>query len=270
MATEIATTKQDGASRLMDAVYESVALRGDISGLKPAEKVAYVRQFCERLGLDPSTVPFPILKLNGKETLYASKGATDQLAKLHNVTRKVLSRETVQDCYVVTTRATLPNGREEDSIGAVTIAGLKGDAFANALMKSETKSKRRATLSILGLGLLDESELESIPAAAMAEAPAQRSIPPAPPAPSGGDRITGEQRARLAKLIRDLNAYGIANENLQAKLEAMAGVSKSADLTPAQAEEVIGVFSNWNATLVEAAAENAKSEEVKNDKSVPF
>ena len=34
----------------------------------------------------------------------------------------------------------------------------------NVLMKCETKAKRRATLSILGLGVLDEMELETIPA----------------------------------------------------------------------------------------------------------
>jgi hypothetical protein len=35
--------------------------------------------------------------------------------------------------------------------------------YANAIMKAETKAKRRATLDLLGLGVLDESETESIP-----------------------------------------------------------------------------------------------------------
>ena len=48
------------------------------------------------------------------------------------------------------------------STGAVPIAGLKGEEFANALMKAETKAKRRATLSICGLGVLDETEVETI------------------------------------------------------------------------------------------------------------
>jgi hypothetical protein len=34
--------------------------------------------------------------------------------------------------------------------------------LANALMKAETKAKRRATLSICGLGMLDETEVEDI------------------------------------------------------------------------------------------------------------
>jgi hypothetical protein len=48
--------------------------------------------------------------------------------------------------------------------GAVSVQGLKGEALANALMKAETKAKRRATLSICGLGFLDETEIEDIPA----------------------------------------------------------------------------------------------------------
>jgi hypothetical protein len=44
----------------------------------------------------------------------------------------------------------------------VPFGNLKGDALANALMKAETKAKRRVTLSIAGLGWLDETELETV------------------------------------------------------------------------------------------------------------
>ena len=48
-------------------------------------------------------------------------------------------------------------------MGNMPLRSLKGDALANALMKAETKAKRRVTLSIAGLGWLDETELETIP-----------------------------------------------------------------------------------------------------------
>jgi len=51
--------------------------------------------------------------------------------------------------------------RSDASTGAVSIKGLSGDALANAMMKAETKAKRRVTLSICGLGLLDETEVET-------------------------------------------------------------------------------------------------------------
>jgi hypothetical protein len=47
----------------------------------------------------------------------------------------------------------------------VSIANVNGEARANAMMKAETKAKRRVTLSICGLGMLDETEVESIPEA---------------------------------------------------------------------------------------------------------
>jgi len=72
----------------------------------------------------------------------------------------------------------------------VNIENLKGEARSNAMMKAETKAKRRVTLSICGLGMLDESETDSIPGArpAFTEGPqevAERRIkelsPPADP-----------------------------------------------------------------------------------------
>jgi hypothetical protein len=76
-----------------------------------------------------------------------------------------LEREKVEDIYLVTAYAQTSDGRQDSSIGAVSIASLKGDALANAMMKAETKAKRRVTLSISGLGMLDETELETIPSA---------------------------------------------------------------------------------------------------------
>ena len=56
-------------------------------------------------------------------------------------------------------RVTHPNGRIETATATVPLVDP-----VNVLMKAETKAKRRATLSILGLGVLDEMELETIPA----------------------------------------------------------------------------------------------------------
>lgn len=129
------------------------------------DKVRYYNGYCERMGLDPFTKPFDILRLNGKEVLYCTRSGTQQLNKLHKVSHLITSRDTNAEAgvYIVTSKASLPDGRCTESIGAVNIAGLKGEAYANAIMKAETKAKRRATLDLLGLGVLDESEAESIP-----------------------------------------------------------------------------------------------------------
>lgn len=147
------------------AAVESLVLRGDLSGLNSEQKSRYYIQLCQKMGLDAATTPFLPLKLQGKEILYASKGCADQLRSVHNISIQIHQREEVDGVYYVYARARTPDGREDEDCGAVTIAGLKGDLLANAKMKAITKAKRRVTLSIVGLGMLDESELETVPGA---------------------------------------------------------------------------------------------------------
>ncbi|MFO0645269.1 MAG: hypothetical protein U0326_03455 [Polyangiales bacterium] len=145
-------------------VIESIVLRGDLSGLGPTERARFYTQMCEGLGLNPHAQPFAFLRLNGKEVLYATRGATDQLAAIHKLNREIVDGPKVIDLagtklvYAVC-RATHPNGRVETATATVPLVDP-----VNVLMKCETKAKRRATLSILGLGVLDEMELETIPA----------------------------------------------------------------------------------------------------------
>ena len=147
------------------SIANQLILQGDLSKLSAGDKVRYYNGYCERMGLDPFTKPFDILRLNGKEVLYCTRSGTQQLNKLHKVSHLITSRDTNAEAgvYIVTSKASLPDGRCTESIGAVNIAGLKGEMYANAIMKAETKAKRRATLDLLGLGVLDESEAESIP-----------------------------------------------------------------------------------------------------------
>jgi len=115
--------------------------------------------------------------LNGKLTLYAKRDATDQLRASRGVSISIVNRETIGDVYVVTARATVGD-RSDESTGAVPIGNVKGEALANALMKAETKAKRRVTLSICGLGMLDETELETIPEVRVALPPVKEALDP--------------------------------------------------------------------------------------------
>ena len=144
---------------------ERVVVGGDLNKLTSAERLRYYSAICESVGWNPLTRPLDYITLNGRLTLYVTKGATDQLRKIHGVNIERLEREVTEGMYVVTTYARDRDGRMDSSIGAVAIEGLKGEARANAIMKAETKSKRRVTLSICGLGLLDETEVDTIPTA---------------------------------------------------------------------------------------------------------
>jgi len=160
------------------AVLEQVVVGGDLSKLTPTQRVSYYRQVCESLSLNPLTKPFSYIMLNGKLVLYANRDCTDQLRHRAKISIQKLERERQDDVYVVTAYAETPEGRTDSSIGAVSIAGLRGDALANAMMKAETKAKRRVTLSIVGLGWLDETEVDTIPDARPIEVTADGEILP--------------------------------------------------------------------------------------------
>jgi hypothetical protein len=146
---------------------ETALIKNDLSQLNDEERLSYYNNLCDSLGLNKLSQPFGYISLNGKLCLYAKKDCTDQLRKIYNVSVVITSRQKEDGLYTVTARAKTPDNREDESLGAVTILNLKGDQLANALMKCETKAKRRVTLSICGLGLLDEAEIETIPAAAL-------------------------------------------------------------------------------------------------------
>jgi hypothetical protein len=159
---------------------ESLVLRGDIAGLTPPQRVDYYVRLCGVLGLDPTTQPLAYLKLSGKEVLYVTRGATDRLAARHNLNREIIDGPKVIDLggtklVIAVCKVTLPNGRYETATATVPLTDP-----ANVLMKCETKAKRRATLAILGVGMLDESELDTIPASAMGPASAPAPTPPVP------------------------------------------------------------------------------------------
>lgn len=138
---------------------------GKLNSLTDAEKMAYLSMMAEKLGLDPQTNPLQIVKLQGNDVLYAGRGCVSQLNMKHGLSHEITGTERIENLYIVKDRCTGKDGRYTDEMGAVTIEGIKGDALANAIMKARTKAMRRATLSHVGLGLLDESEIETIPGA---------------------------------------------------------------------------------------------------------
>jgi hypothetical protein len=213
--------------------WETAVVDGNLERLQPAERLELVRRICEATGLTLESQPFQYLRLSGKLVLYARRDATDQLRRVHRVSVAIVSRETTDGVHVVTARATMPDGRTDESTGAVPVKGLQGDALANALMKAETKSKRRVTLSICGLGMLDESEVESIPGAAPE--------PLALPAPVQAPTTPAERKAgvkALAEMARLGREAGV-DSAFWLGIKSHYNVKQSADLTAVQAANVI-------------------------------
>jgi hypothetical protein len=151
----------DGNLARFDAI-KRVLADGDLTTLDAEQRQAYYEAVCDSVGLNPWTRPLEYLELNGRLVLYAKRDATDQLRHKHQVSIEIVDRAMQHEVYVVRARATMPDGRTDESLGAVSLQRLEGEALANALMKAETKAKRRVALSICGLGMLDETEVDSI------------------------------------------------------------------------------------------------------------
>jgi len=137
---------------------EQIILGGDLTSLTAVERVHYYLELCSYLGLDAIAHPFDYIKSKGRLSLYINAAGTAQLRKLHNVSLRITKREVVEDVYIVTVLALCANDRSEESSGMISIAGLKGEDKCNAMLKAETKAKRRATLSVCGLGWVADTD----------------------------------------------------------------------------------------------------------------
>jgi hypothetical protein len=144
------------------ALMEKLLVYGDLRQLTPHQRVQYYLKVCETLGLNPYTKPFEYMVLGGRLTLYATRNAADQLRKIHGISIRVVEEKEWEGLYLVRVQAVDRAGRTDEEVGVVNLAGLQGEARANAVMKALTKAKRRVTLSICGLGWLDETEVESV------------------------------------------------------------------------------------------------------------
>ena len=208
--------------------WEAAVMDNNLEALSPQERLDLVRKVCETTGLNPITGPLQYIRLSGKLTLYAKRDATDQLRKIHNVSVVITSREVMHDVYVVTAKATMPNGRTDESTGAVALGNLKGEALANAYLKAETKAKRRVTLSICGLGFLDETEVQSIPDAVPVPMESFQSVIPSVKA----------SKAQLDRIVSLHKDSGMGPE-YWAEVKTKFSIQSSTALTFEQAESVI-------------------------------
>lgn len=194
---------------------EKAVLEGDLSKLSEAERLIYYTKTCDSLGLNPLTKPFQYIKLNGSLKLYASKDCTEQLRKLNQIS---IPAEKIKfwdnDGYIFCqVSAYTKDGRSDTDIGSVK---LQGTTLDNAYKKALTQAKRRATLSICGLGMLDESDIQSIPASQieiidMPPVPEAENIDIKAPVVSTISYCNGEQSKELSAIAKQ---YKLTNADM--------------------------------------------------------
>lgn len=191
---------------------ERILIRGDLSQLSEDQAIRYYESVCRYCGLNPLTRPFDFITFQGKKVLYANKGCAEQLRGLHKISIHITACEKVGDVYLVRAKAKTPDGREDESTGAVSLS-VKGMDVANLYMKAETKAKRRVTLSICGLNMLDESEVEDMGGGGERKKLSPKGLPAAgviagekpPVVPISKRELTDKQLKRLYAIAKASN-----------------------------------------------------------------
>lgn len=232
-------------------IIERVIAKGDLADLTPEQRVSYYNALCQSLKLNPLTKPFDFLELYDKKTdktkvvLYANKDCAAQLKTNHQVSVFKTESKIEDGCLIVTAYARTPDGREDIDEGAVFIKGLVGESLCNARMKAITKAKRRVTLSICGLGFLDESEIETIPNARPLPSPEQDAVMTEQEALTLQHRASGLDQwkcgralaMQIINLSDNLKTYSIDDEIIKTWLPA--GVTSRKDLDEGEARYFI-------------------------------
>lgn len=160
------------AKPLNPEIMARVIEEDDLSGLSVEQRNEYYLFRCAQEGFNPATRPFAYIwvkqgrgaEARKKLILYATKNGTEQARRRDGISVTGLKHDIIpgQVC-TVTVQIQNGKGRLDMATGSVSVKGLSGDWLANAVMKAETKAKRRATLSLCSLGMPDESELETMP-----------------------------------------------------------------------------------------------------------
>lgn len=154
---KLATYKTLTERNTKQAAIERVILNRDLRSLTEVERVQYNFALCKSLGLNPLTNPIDYLINDGKMSPYINAVGVAGLRKIHNNSTKITSRSTdAQHMHYVTAIAVEANGRSEESTAIVALADkygkpLFGQRRADKMMATETKAKRRATLSLIGI-----------------------------------------------------------------------------------------------------------------------
>lgn len=248
------TQELQQATKLSGELLEKVVLNQDLVGLNSVEKVKYINSICESIGLNPLTKPIQLLKFQGKEVMYFTKDATEQLRKINQVSLFIKDTRLVDDIYIVLAEATTPDGRTDTSSAAICISGLKGDAKANAFMKCETKAKRRVTLSICGLGYMDESETETI--AGAKKITIEQEVPNITQGTiSAKDRdeyLSKISQAESLEVLRNIFEYTMRLENVKQDMEFREKLISAKDERKAKLAELNDDFKKqWDASTGE-------------------
>ena len=140
---------------------ELALMRGDLRGLTKGQIAQVVENLAQQMGVDPSLAPIDIIPTReGKLIPYINAKGAAQLRRKHGL--EVVSIDLVKErAGLVVLRCTLrraSDGSLDMAFGAATWREDRPGDEAMAWMVAETRAKRRATMSAVGVFLEGPSD----------------------------------------------------------------------------------------------------------------
>jgi hypothetical protein len=232
------------------AIIEKVITKGDLADLTPEQRMGYYHAVCQSLKLNTLTKPFDFLEIYDSETkqkkiiLYANKDCAAQLRERDKVSISKIDQKEENGYLKITVYASLPDGKTDIDISVIMVKGLMAKAYENACKKAVTQAKRRVTLSICGLGFLDESEIESVPGAKPIDSEAVMTLAEQETLTLKNQSIGLDQWAcgrapamQIITLSTNLKSRGMTDDIIKSWLPS--GIESRKDLDESQARDFI-------------------------------
>lgn len=231
----------------LEALLEKVVgAQGDLEALSPEERKLYYTAVCQKLGLDPSTLPFFVLRTReGQMRLYLNRGGAEALRQVHGISievvRTAMGGPPGNPTYYEVVVEAQKGDRREQAVVVADLRGKRGVDLENAVLAAETKAKRRATISILALGslALDETEALSMVGVQLGR------LDPATGAVSFPEEtrpIREDQVREVAEAFASLGSRKKEANRLIASLALGREVSTLRDLSEDEAEELLSLL----------------------------
>jgi hypothetical protein len=151
----VATRTNNGA-----ALAERLVIGGDLSALKPAERLEYYQWRAGVMGIDWRGAPFDYITTKGigglKVALYLNAAGCELLRKKLNITISALEWRIVDSIIEARVTGHTADGRTDMEVGLVSARGVSPADLPDQIAKAITKAKNRLTKSLVGFSSEDD------------------------------------------------------------------------------------------------------------------
>jgi len=131
---------------------------GRCDNLNIDQQAEYKKWLCAKIGVSPTLQPIDLIPTKNGLRPYLNKGAAELIRDERKISITGLEVSEQNGMFVVSCKVRGQNGRIDCDMGACLKNGTQKSPMNpnDSLMKAVTKAKRRATLSMCGLGVIIE------------------------------------------------------------------------------------------------------------------